>query len=83
MGARRVRVRQALGFLDGRQDYSNEMVGTQKGPLTSAFEEQRRGATVACAKTLPSCPDSEEMTGIRFERERVYGYSGGTKAPPG
>jgi Protein of unknown function (DUF3489) len=27
-----------------------------------------------------SCPDSEERTGIRFEKERVYGYSGGAKA---
>jgi hypothetical protein len=29
------------------------------------------------------CFDSEERTGIRFEKERVYGYSGGAKALPG
>jgi hypothetical protein len=27
-----------------------------------------------------SCPDSEERTGIWFETERVYGYSGGEGA---
>jgi hypothetical protein len=27
--------------------------------------------------------DSEERTGIRFEKERVYGYSSGAKALPG
>ena len=37
----------------------------------------------ACAISLTSCPDSEERTGIRFEKERVYGYSGGAKALPG
>jgi hypothetical protein len=35
------------------------------------------------AVALTSCPDREEMTGIRFEKERVYGYSGGAKALPG
>ena len=44
---------------------------------------QRRGPTAACAISLTSCPDSEERTGIRFEKERVYGYSGGAKALPG
>jgi transposase InsO family protein len=40
----------------------------------------RRGPTAACAISLTSCPDSAERTGIRFEKERVYGYSGGAKA---
>jgi Bacterial regulatory helix-turn-helix protein, lysR family len=44
---------------------------------------QRRGSTAACAISLTSCPDREERTGIRFEKERVYGYSGGAKALPG
>ena len=35
----------------------------------------------ARAKSLVSCPDSEE-TGIRFEKERVYGYSGGARRCP-
>jgi len=39
--------------------------------------------TAACARSLTSCPDSEERTGIRFEKGRVYGYSGGAKALPG
>jgi hypothetical protein len=52
--------------------------------LASAFEGQRRGPTaLACAISLTSCPDSEERTGIRFEKERVCGYSGGAKALPG
>ena len=51
--------------------------------LASAFEGQRRNPTAACAISLTSCPDSEERTGIRFEKERVYGYSGGAKALPG
>ena len=50
-------------------------------PLPSAG--QRRGPTAACATSLTSCADSEERTGIRFEKERVYGYSGGAKALPG
>jgi hypothetical protein len=33
--------------------------------------------------SLASCPDSEERTGLRFEKERVYGYSRGAKALPG
>ena len=51
--------------------------------LASAFEVQRRSPTAACAISLTSCPDSEERTGIRFEKERVYGYSGGAKALSG
>jgi hypothetical protein len=45
-----------------------------------AVSYERRAA---CAISLTSCPDSEERTGIRFEKERVYGYSGGAKALPG
>jgi hypothetical protein len=30
-----------------------------------------------------SSPNSEERTGVRFEKERVCGYSGGAKALPG
>jgi hypothetical protein len=52
-------------------------------PVASAFEGQRRGPTAGCAISLTSCPDSEERTGIRFEKKRVYGYSGGAKALPG
>ena len=32
---------------------------------------QRRGPTAARARSLTSCPDNEERTGIRFEKERV------------
>jgi hypothetical protein len=39
--------------------------------------------TTARAISLTSRPDNEERTGIRFEKERVYGYSGGAKALPG
>ena len=60
-----------------------DVVTTPFEPLTSAFEGQRRGPTDAYAISLTSCPYSEERTGIRFEKERVYGYSGGAKAPPG
>jgi hypothetical protein len=52
-------------------------------PVTSAFGGQLRGPSAACAISLTSCPDSEERTGIRFEKERVYGYSGGAKPLPG
>jgi hypothetical protein len=52
-------------------------------PMASAFGGQRRGPTAGCAISLTSCPDSEERTGIRFEKERVYGYYGGAKALPG
>jgi len=31
-------------------------------------------------QSLTSCPDREERTGVRFEKERVYGYSGGEGA---
>ena len=41
------------------------------------------GPTAAWAISLTSCPDNEERTGVRFEKERVYGYSGGAKALPG
>ena len=51
--------------------------------MASAFGGQRRNQTAACAISLTSHPDSEERTGIRFEKERVYGYSGGAKALPG
>jgi hypothetical protein len=51
--------------------------------VASVFGGQRRGPTAACARSLTSRPDSEERTGIRFEKERVYGYSGGAKALPG
>ena len=51
--------------------------------MASAFGGQRRGPIAACAISLTSCPDGEERTGIRFEKERVYGYSGGAKALPG
>jgi hypothetical protein len=44
---------------------------------------QPRGPTAACAISVTSCFDSEERTGIRFEKERVYGYYGGAKALPG
>jgi hypothetical protein len=40
-------------------------------------------ARALLAISLTSCPDSEERTGIRFEKERVYGYSGGAKPLPG
>ena len=40
-------------------------------PVDSAFGGQRRGSTAACAISLTSCPDSEERTGVRFEKERV------------
>jgi hypothetical protein len=36
-----------------------------------SFGGQPRGPTAACATSLTSCPDSEERTGIRFEKERV------------
>ena len=52
-------------------------------PVASAFGGRRRGQTAACAIPLTSRPDSEERTGIRFEKEPVYGYSGGAKALPG
>jgi len=55
---------------------------TEFEPLTSAFGGQRRGLTAACAISLTSCPDREERTGVRLEKERVYGYSGGAKALP-
>jgi hypothetical protein len=51
-------------------------------PVASAVGGQRRGPTAACAISLTSCPDSEERTGIRFEKERVYRYSDGAKALP-
>ena len=51
-------------------------------PVTSAFGGQRRGLT-AWAISLTSCSDGEERTGVRFEKERVYGYSGGATALPG
>jgi hypothetical protein len=51
--------------------------------MASAFGGQRRGSTAACAISLTSCPDREERTGIRFEKERVFGYSGGAKTLPG
>jgi hypothetical protein len=54
-----------------------------KFPVASALGGQRGGPTAGCARSLTSCPDSEERTGIRFEKERVYGYSGGAKALPG
>jgi hypothetical protein len=38
------------------------------------------GPSAVCTIPLTSCPDSEERTGIRLEKERVYGYSGGAKA---
>ena len=43
---------------------------------TADISGQRRGPTDTRAESLVSCPDSEERTGIRFEKERVYGYSG-------
>jgi hypothetical protein len=36
----------------------------------------------ACAISLTSCPDSEERTGIQFEKERVYGYSAARRRCP-
>jgi len=42
-----------------------------------------KALTAACAISLTSCRDREERTGIRFEKERVYGYSGGAKALSG
>ena len=48
--------------------------------MTSDFGGQRRGPTAAWAISLTSRADSEERTGIRFEKERVYGHSGGAKA---
>jgi hypothetical protein len=51
--------------------------------VASAFEGQQRGPTAAGAISLTSCPNSEERTGVRFKKERVYGYSGGAKALPG
>jgi hypothetical protein len=52
-------------------------------PVASAFGGRRRGSTAGCAISLTSCPDSEERTGVWFEKERVCGYSGGAKALPG
>jgi hypothetical protein len=64
---------------------SEQMKADNKRSI-AGFEAQRRlrrGRTPACAISLTSCPDSEERTGIRFEKERVHGYSGGAKALPG
>jgi hypothetical protein len=48
--------------------------------------QRHEGSGVArplLAILLTSCPDSEERTGIWFEKERVCGYHGGAKARPG
>jgi hypothetical protein len=62
-----------------------EIIGAPEGIRTcdSTFEGQRRGPTAARATLLTSYPDSEERTGIRFEKERGCGYSGGALALPG
>jgi regulatory helix-turn-helix LysR family protein len=45
----------------------------QDSDLWRLFSEgSGRGPTAACAISLTSCPDSEERTGIRFEKKRVY-----------
>jgi hypothetical protein len=75
IGPPAVRVADALSMLETVTQDSNLW------PLPS------RGSgvvsTAACAIPLTSCPESEERTGIRFETERVYGYSGGARALTG
>jgi hypothetical protein len=48
--------------------------GAFRPPATSR-RRQRRGPTAACAISLTSCPDSEERTGIRFEKGACVGRS--------
>lgn len=47
----------------------------------SSFDAIKRARHLPRSSWRPA--DSEERTGVRFEKERVYGYSGGAKALPG
>ena len=57
--------------------------GPRKRDLDRECWHQRGSWMALSGSDLSDRPDSEERTGIRFEKERVYGYSGGAKALPG
>ena len=72
----------------GRPELSAKPSGDVRSLRIPAEERRPSPAVVPlrdrCLREIVnSCPDSEERTGIRFEKERVYGYSGGAKALPG